>query len=150
MWTPLRFTRSSGSGWIWYVTATDGRQEALWPIPAFRALLAAGQANRGPAPPYITDDVLNRKEAERLTPEEIAERERRREIQESITAADNARAEAQARAIREFHAEDLGIVGPAIAWARTAGPLGVPRGAWALAGVLAAVVVVRSALSGRR
>jgi len=150
MWTPLRFTRSSGSGWIWYVAATDGRQEALWPIPAFRALLAAGQANRGPAPPYVTDDVLNRKEVERLTPEEIADRERRREIQESITAADNARAEAQAREIQSFQAGDLGIIGPAIDWARTAGPRGVPRGAWALAGVLAAVVVVRSALSGRR
>jgi hypothetical protein len=150
MWTPLRFTRSTGSGWIWYVTATDGRQEALWPIPAFRSLLAQNLANRGPAPPYITDDVLARKEAERLTPAEIADRERRREIQESITAADNARAEAQAREIQSLQAGDLGIIGPAIDWARTAGPLGVPRGAWALAGVLAAVVVVRSALSGRR
>ena len=150
MWTPLRFTRSTGSNWIWYVTATDGRQEALWPIPAFRALLAQGLANRGAAPPYITDDVLSRKENERLTPEEIAERERRREIQESITAADNARAEAQAREIQSFQAGDLGIIGPAIEWARAVGPLGVPRGAWALAGVLAAVVVVRSALSGRR
>jgi hypothetical protein len=28
MWTALRFNRSTGSGWIWYVTATDGRPES--------------------------------------------------------------------------------------------------------------------------
>ena len=146
MWTPLRFTRSSGSGWIWYVTATDGRQEGHFPIAAFRALLSQGLANRGPAPPYVTDEALDRKEAERLTPAEIADRERRREIQEQITAADNARADAQARNIQSLQAGDLGIIGPAIEWARAAGPLGVPRGVWTAAGVLAAVLVVRSAL----
>jgi hypothetical protein len=146
MWTPLRFTRSSGSNWIWYVTATDGRQEALFPVPAFRALLAQGLANRGAAPPYVTDEALSAKEAERLTPAEIADRERRREIQEQITAADNARADAQARDIQSLQAGDLGIIGPAIEWARAAGPLGVPRGVWTAAGVLAAVLVVRSAL----
>jgi hypothetical protein len=146
MWTPLRFTRSSGSDWIWYVTATDGRQEALFPIPAFRALLAQGLANRGAAPPYVTDEALNAKEAERLTPAEIADRERRREIQEQITARDNALAEKQAKDIQSFNAGDLGIIGPAIEWARAAGPLGVPRGVWTAAGVLAAVLVVRSAL----
>ena len=146
MWTPLRFTRSSGSGWIWYVTATDGRQEGHFPIPAFRALLSQGLANRGAAPPYVTDEALDRKEAERLTPAEIADRERRREIQEQITAADNARADAQARDIQSLQAGDLGIIGPAIEWARAAGPLGVPRGVWTAAGVLAAVLVVRSAL----
>jgi hypothetical protein len=145
MWTPLRFTRSSGSGWIWYVTATDGRQEGHFPIPAFRALLAQGLANRGASPPYVTDEALERKEAERLTPAEIADRERRREIQEQITAADNARADAQAREIQSFQADDLGIIGPAIEWARAAGPLGMPRGVWTAAGVLAAVLVVRSA-----
>jgi hypothetical protein len=145
MWTPLRFTRSSGSGWIWYVTATDGRQEGHFPIPAFRALLSQGLANRGAAPPYVTDEALDRKEAERLTPAEIADRERRREIQEQITAADNARADAQAREIQSLQAGDLGIIGPAVEWARAAGPLGVPRGVWTAAGVLAAVLVVRSA-----
>ena len=146
MWTPLRFTRSSGSEWIWYVTATDGRQEGHFPIPAFRALLAQSLANRGAAPPYVTDEALDRKEAERLTPAEIADRERRREIQEQITAADNARADAQAREIQSLRLGDLGIIGPAIEWARAAGPLGVPRGVWTAAGVLAAVLVVRSAL----
>jgi len=145
MWTPLRFTRSSGSGWIWYVTATDGRQEGHFPIPAFRALLSQGLANRGAAPPYVTDEALTAKETERLTPAEIADRERRREIQEQITAADNARADAQAREIQSLQAGDLGIIGPAIEWARAAGPLGVPRGVWTAAGVLAAVLVVRSA-----
>jgi hypothetical protein len=145
MWTPLRFTRSSGSDWIWYVTATDGRQEALFPVPAFRSLLAQGLANRGASPPYVTDEALEAKEVERLTPAEIADRERRREIQEQITARDNALAEAQAREIQSLQAGDLGIIGPAIEWARAAGPLGVPRGVWTAAGVLAAVLVVRSA-----
>jgi len=149
MWTPLRFTRSTGSNWIWYVTATDGRQEGQFPIPAFRALLAQGLANRGPAPPYITDDVLNRKEAERLTPEEIADRERRREIQEQITAKDNAIADAQAREIQSFHASDLGLIGWLFDDDKNPPFLGVPRVVWVAAGVLGAVVLVRSAL-GRR
>lgn len=145
MWTPLRFTRSSGSGWIWYVTATDGRQEGHFPIAAFRALLSQGLANRGPAPPYVTDEALDRKEAERLTPAEIADRERRREIQEQITAADNALAEKQAKVIQSFSADDLGEI-PILGWLAKTGPLGVPRGVWTAAGVLAAVLVVRSAL----
>jgi hypothetical protein len=146
MWSPLRFTRSAGSDWIWYVTATDGRQEAHFPIPAFRALLSQGLANRGPAPPYLTDAALAAKEAERLTPAEIADRRQRQEIQEQITARDNALAEAQAREIQSFQARDLGLIGPAIQWARGAGPLGVPRAVWTAAGVLAAVLVVRWAL----
>lgn len=145
MWTPLRFTRSSGSNWIWYVTATDGRQEGLFPVPAFRALLAQGLATRGASPPYVTDEALEAKEAERLTPAEIADRERRREIQEEITARDNALAEKQAKEIQSFNSDDLGEI-PILGWLAKTGPLGVPRGVWTAAGVLAAVLVVRSAL----
>lgn len=138
MWTPLRFSRSPGTGWIWYVTATDGTQEALFPIATLRSLIAAGLANRGPSEPYITDATLARMELERLTPAEIAARDRAQEVQEEITARDQALADAQAREIQSFHFSDL-----VPDWARKP-LLGLPSGAWLAAAVVVAVVVLRS------
>lgn len=136
MWTPLRFTRSAGSGWIWYVTATDGTQEALFPIATLRSLIAAGLANRGPSEPYITDATLERMELERLTPAQIAERKRALEVQEEITARDQARADAQARQIQSPQWEDLGVIGTLLKWSSSTGPLGIPKGVYAAGGVV--------------
>lgn len=138
MWTPLRFSRSPGTGWVWYVTATDGTQEALFPIATLRSLIAAGLANRGPSEPYITDATLARMELERLSPAEIAARAQAREIQEEITARDQALADAQAREIQSSHLSDL-----VPDWARKP-VLGLPSGAWLAAAVALAVVVLRS------
>jgi hypothetical protein len=139
MWTPLRFTRSGNTDWIWYVTVTDGTQEALFPIATVRELIARGLANRGPEAPYITDATLQRMEAERLTPDQIAERQRAMEIQEQITARDQALADAQAREIQSFHLSDLV---PDVAKR----PIhGVPSGFWIVAAAgLVAIVVLRS------
>ena len=149
MWTPLRFTRSQNSKWIWYVTATDGTQEALFPIPTLRSLIAAGLANRGPSEPYITDATLERMELERLTPAQIAERKRALEIQAEITARDQALADAQAQAIQSPQWEDLGIVGPLFKWAKDAGPLGIPKGVYVAGGVVIGGLLLQKLLSRR-
>jgi hypothetical protein len=138
MWTPLRFTRSPGTGWIWYVSATDGTQPALFPIAAFRSLINQGLANRGPEAPYITDATLARLEAERLTPAEIEARDRAREVQEQITARDQALADAQAQEIQSFHLSDFV---PDFAKRPI---LGVPSGFWIAAAAVVAIVVLRS------
>ena len=137
MWTPLRFSRSPGTGWIWYVTATDGTQEALFPIATLRELIARGLANRGPEAPYVTDATLDRMELERLTPAEIAAREKALEIQEEITARDQALADAQAREIQSFHLSDL-----VPDWTKKP-ILGVPSGAWVVVAAVVAIAVLR-------
>jgi hypothetical protein len=138
MWTPLRFTRSPGTGWIWYAAATDGTQEALFPIATLRELIARGLANRGPEAPYVTDATLDRMELQRLTPAEIAAREKALEIQEEITARDQALADAQAREIQSFHLSDL-----VPDWAKKP-IIGVPSYAWIAAAAVVAIVVLRS------
>jgi hypothetical protein len=137
MWTPLRFTRSNNTDWIWYVTVTDGTQEALFPIATLRELIARGLANRGPEAPYITNATLQRMEAERLTPDQIAERQRALEVQEQITARDQALADAQAREIQSFHLSDL-----VPDWAKKP-ILGVPSAAWVAVAAVVAIAVLR-------
>jgi hypothetical protein len=140
-WTPLRFARSPGTNWTWFVAATDGFQERQFSISEFRLLLADGRANRGPEPPYITDETLDRLERERLTPEELAQRESAREIQEQITARDQALADAQARKIQSWNWRDV-----LPDWAGRP-VLGVPGGVWLIA---AGVMLIAFSRPARR
>ena len=80
VWVPQVFERSGGALWIWYVVADlrPGRTQGRFPIPVFRELLAQGLATRGDVPGGFSDAVLDKMEAERLTPEERAEKDRRR------------------------------------------------------------------------
>lgn len=80
VWVPQTFERSGGAAWIWYVVADlrPGRTQGRFPIPVFRELLAAGLATRGDVPGGFSDAVLDKMEAERLTPEEKAAKDRQR------------------------------------------------------------------------
>jgi len=80
VWVPEVFERSGGAGWIWYVVADlrPGRTQGRFPIPVFRDLLAAGLATRGDVPGGFSDAVLDKMEAERLTPEERAAKDAQR------------------------------------------------------------------------
>jgi hypothetical protein len=80
VWVPEVFERSGGAGWIWYVVATlrPGRTQGRFPIPVFRELLAQGLATRGDVPGGFSDAVLDKMEAERLTPEERAAKDAQR------------------------------------------------------------------------
>jgi hypothetical protein len=80
VWVPEVFERSGGAMWIWYVVATlrPGRTQGRFPIPVFRELLAQGLATRGDVPGGFSDAVLDKMEAERLTPEERAQKDAQR------------------------------------------------------------------------
>jgi len=75
VWVPEVFERSGGAGWIWYIVATlrPGSTQGRFPIPVFRALLAQGLVPGG-----FSDAVLDKMEAERLTPEERAAKDAQR------------------------------------------------------------------------
>ena len=81
VWVPDIFERSGGAGWIWYVVATlrPGTSQGRFPIPVFRSMLAQGLATRGDVAGGFTDEILDRMENERLTPEELAAKNRQRE-----------------------------------------------------------------------
>jgi hypothetical protein len=80
VWVPEVFERSGGANWIWYIVATlrPGSTQGRFPIPVFRALLAQGLATRGDVPGGFSDPVLDKMEAERLTPEERAQKDAQR------------------------------------------------------------------------
>jgi hypothetical protein len=80
VWVPEVFERSGGANWIWYIVATlrPGSTQGRFPIAVFRALLAQGLATRGDVPGGFSDAVLDKMEAERLTPEERAAKEAQR------------------------------------------------------------------------
>lgn len=94
VWVPEIFERSGGAGWIWYVVATlrPGTSQGRFPIPVFRSLLAQGLATRGDVPGGFTDAILDRMENERLTPEELAAKNRQREQNAAAVRAANCKA----------------------------------------------------------
>lgn len=94
VWVPEIFERSGGAGWIWYVVATlrPGTSQGRFPIPVFRSLLAQGLATRGDVPGGFSDAILDRMENERLTPEELAAKNRQREQNAAAVRAANCKA----------------------------------------------------------
>lgn len=94
VWVPDIFERSGGAGWIWYVVATlrPGSSQGRFPIPVFRSLLAQGLATRGDVPGGFSDAILDRMENERLTPEELAAKNRQREQNAAAVRAANCKA----------------------------------------------------------
>lgn len=119
VWIPERFERSGGFGdasWIWYIVANlrPGNVQGRFPIPAFRELLAAGLATRGDVPGGFSDAVLDRMEAERLTPEERAEKERLRAANAAAARRSNCTAGEDCRTVERV-VEDMATAAPEVA-----------------------------------
>ena len=119
VWVPERFERSGGFGdasWIWYIVATlrPGNVQGRFPIPAFRELLAAGLATRGDVAGGFSDATLDKMEAERLTPEERAEKERLRAANAAAARRANCSAGEDCRTVEQI-AEDMVASAPEVA-----------------------------------
>jgi len=116
VWVPQVFERSGGAAWIWYVVADlrPGRTQGRFPIPVFRELLAAGLATRGDVPGGFSDAVLDRMEAERLTPEERAEKDRQRAANAAAVRRANCTAGEDCRTAGRV-VEDMATAAPEVA-----------------------------------
>lgn len=116
VWVPQVFERSGGASWIWYVVADlrPGRTQGRFPIPVFRELLRQGLATRGDVPGGFSDAVLDKLEAERLTPEELAEKERRRAANAAAARRANCQAGEDCRTVERM-IEDAATVSPEVA-----------------------------------
>jgi hypothetical protein len=116
VWVPEVFERSGGANWIWYIVATlrPGSTQGRFPIEVFRALLAQGLATRGDVPGGFSDAVLDKMEAERLTPEERAAKDAQRARNAAAVRRANCQAGEDCRTIGRT-LEDMATNAPEVA-----------------------------------